>query len=259
MTDFAATMADAFADWVTSRVDVPFNPYAIDPTQMSWLTDLIPGIVVTSAGGFVPFQAEGLLHGLPFYYRERTGLASLSVGGPGAPHAYGPNPLWRAQEDVEELRGGRAWLDSLINLVQTLRPLEFRYEFAHREVTWSDRKPKNIDTVTFTPGNDNAPMTFKAARGSTPALAYERAATFEESAYLSGHGWSVDVQRRLHDAQVATMSSEPSAPDDRVWPDIHPTFAVTVPDTWRTIGPDGTPRIVTPWAPEKVEPSDDRA
>lgn len=235
----------------------PFNPYAVDPARMAWLAELVPGTVITSAGGFVPFQVEGLLHGLPFYYRERTGTASLSVGQPGAPHAYGPNPLWRAQEDVEELRGGPTWLDSFVNLVENLRPVEFWYEFPHREVTWSDRKPKDINTVTFTPGDDGSPMTFKAARGSTPAVAYERAATFEESAYLSMRGWSVDVQRRIHAAQVATMSRQPSAPDDRVWPDVHPTFAVTVPDAWRSIRPDGTTRIVTPWAPGTVGPSDD--
>lgn len=38
-----------------------------------------PNLTITSAGGAIPFQAEGVFEGYPFYFRYRGGRASLSV------------------------------------------------------------------------------------------------------------------------------------------------------------------------------------
>lgn len=47
----------------------------------SYLVQQAPFLTLISAGGMLPFQAEGFLHGFPFYFRYRHGRARLSVGG----------------------------------------------------------------------------------------------------------------------------------------------------------------------------------
>ena len=70
----------SFETWLKSDSSLNFDIYAQNPDEWIWLRKIIPNLVVSSAGGSCPFQAEGLLYGLPFYYRERNGWASLSVG-----------------------------------------------------------------------------------------------------------------------------------------------------------------------------------
>lgn len=40
-------------------------------------------VTITSCGGACPTQAEGTIHGLPFYFRSRHGSWSLQVTNPG--------------------------------------------------------------------------------------------------------------------------------------------------------------------------------
>lgn len=58
------------------------------------------GLIVTRAGGIVPFQAEGFIYDMPFYFRCRSGSVSLRVG----------------SNDGKPPYGGRGWYSSFLEL-----------------------------------------------------------------------------------------------------------------------------------------------
>jgi hypothetical protein len=221
--------------------ELGFDLYAQDINDWTWLSQLIPGIVVTSAGGIVPFQAEGLLHGLPFYYRERSGWASLSIAGANEPNAYGNTNLYHAGEEVEEFRSGPGWVSTLLNLVENLERSPFLYHFEGRDTqTTGEGDEMEVHTL-------NAPKTYWGW-GHTPEEAFED--TKEISSYLSEHGYSEDFQREMWDAKrIYPMHTND---DDRIFPDPEPVFAVFVPNSWR----DETGRIEVPMRMFVVDAND---
>lgn len=56
---------------------------------MARLEESVPGLVFTSYVGVHPVQAEGTLHSMPFYFRHRSGPATLNLGEPDGPPPYG--------------------------------------------------------------------------------------------------------------------------------------------------------------------------
>lgn len=199
-----------------------FDMYAQDLTQWEWLSCLIPGASLTSAGGVVPFQASGLLHGLPFYYRERHGTASLSVA-EAEESASGQQVLYRASEDVEEFRTGPEWIETLLNLVDRLEKAEFLWQFVGRRVSF--KTPKDLESM-YTSDEQEV----YAAWGHDPAAA--RVELMKESAVLARYGWSSETQARYR--ELCQIGLVPVNKDDRVYPSPEPVFEVRVPDAWRT-------------------------
>lgn len=59
------------------------------------------GLIVTSCGGMCPTQAEGTIHGNPFYFRARHGIWQLTVVEPGCDAVMPAN-----KEDVVLYRDG---------------------------------------------------------------------------------------------------------------------------------------------------------
>lgn len=65
-----------------------FDLHAQNIHDWEWLQEAVPTLIVSSAGGMLPFQAEGYLQGFPFYFRSEWGYASLSVSGDYAEKPY---------------------------------------------------------------------------------------------------------------------------------------------------------------------------
>src|SRR5690606_12004433 len=64
------------------RTFAPKSKAALPPQDLSkygYISAAIPGMVVHSAGGAVPFEAEGTLVGHEFYLRVRSGYATLTL------------------------------------------------------------------------------------------------------------------------------------------------------------------------------------
>ena len=80
---FYALLSDPNAD------PIQFDLYSQPLEAYSWAAEFIPGLVVASAGGKFPFQAEGLLlNQYPFYYRSEWGTSSIYIGHPDQPVPY---------------------------------------------------------------------------------------------------------------------------------------------------------------------------
>ena len=62
----------------------------------------IPGLLVDTAGGAFPFQAEGTLHGMPFYFRYRSGHATLKLSTPDQDEVSFFAPLYLAGQSFGE-------------------------------------------------------------------------------------------------------------------------------------------------------------
>jgi hypothetical protein len=239
--EFEQHLEKAFQEWIASDSELRFDMYAQDLADSKPLQELIPSLVVTSAGGICPFQAEGMLFGLSFYYRERGGWASLRLGQKAEDCYLTAESLFDAGEEVDEFRSGAVWLDTLINLIPKLEKTVFLYSFPYLTFPLGDFE----DLLTVEPGTDPTQISHYYVRAESAAEAFRIASTFEEDAWLTEKGCTSEMQRKWFEARVATMSQIPLKSDERVWPDPLPVFEVNVPEAWRR--EDG--RIMTPWAP----------
>lgn len=199
-----------FLAYLESDGEIEFDLYAQDPDDWAPLVAHIPGLVISSAGGFVPFQAEGLLHGLPFYFRERHDQASLQVG-----QADGDaftDFLFYAAMDSDDFRGMEDFPRYLIALVQKLERAPMLWKFPARKLKYEDGKWNGVSVTEETES--------QYGWGMTPEEGY--AATQKFSEFLGGYGWSEERQKAMRDAQQ--ISPVPVNQDDRVWPDPLPEF-----------------------------------
>lgn len=231
--DFDAKRKAAFMAYFKAAADGDdFNSmpgpslYGDDPGNWRDLSALIPTLLVTSAGGSCPYQAEGTLHGYDFYFRYRGGSASLEVASD--PDSLGS--LWYASRAhggrYDGTLGRQDFIDLMVVLVADLQPAPFLYEFSgykikvvHDEAADSgqpDDAPKTLHIETT-----DTPEIYRSW-GHTPREAIDRFA--EPSAYLTEHGWSEESQRQAVDAQ--RLDPTPLNTDNRTYPSETPRFEV---------------------------------
>lgn len=179
-----------------------------------------PTLDITSAGGICPFQAEGTLRGVPFYFRFRHSFAELRIQG-----ADWFKPLYMAggeygelctlepdaeTEDVGWLHGEE--FDELLGkLIQRLERAPVLWEFPGIE----PNRVGNIEAGT--------PTTY-GAWGSTAEQAW--AAMHKPSQYLRSKG--IDDAVQAQHLAARNMSPITVTVDDRVFPNPDP-FAATQP------------------------------
>lgn len=225
--EFEQAMKESFLDWLDGAggEDIPFDMWAVDPSDYRDLQSYVPSLVVASAGGMCPFQAEGLLFNLNFYYRERHGYASLTLA-PTQSDCYDVSAsLYTAGMEVEEFRDGSFWVETLFTLIPKLERSKFRYSFPHKRVKFTDEH----DVWSAYIDLEDDFSTHRSGWGMTPEEGWEAATKFEVDSYLEEHGWSPAQQRFHHDLILATMLPEPLEVDDREWPEPEPKFEVKFP------------------------------
>jgi len=193
-----------------------FDLYAQDPNDWSELTKLIPGIMITSAGGIVPFQAEGTLHGFPFYYRDRHGVAELRVGAVGSTdHILPAGALYSASVETPEFEGADHFVKNLYHLVPELKKAPFLYRFPGHKATFL-----NDGNWGYT--IDRSSVEEALGWGHSLEEAYVNSST--PSTYLAEKGFSLEAQRKLWiDREVDTR---PLNRDERAYPPVTPDFRV---------------------------------
>lgn len=252
--EFDEKQEKALMAFLNGEIDADdFDMYARDPQDFAALSAVVPGLVVTSAGGIVPFQAEGTIQGHPFYYRERHGWAELRIGGE---HANGStddhvlSPHWIAQEQVEEFRTGPSWADSLVNLVPRLERGTFLFEFPCARIVYDDEN----DLSTGRIDESTRGLMSTNVRGFDEQDAIARYTTFELSPWLAQKGIDEQKQRLSHQLRVDAFVPKAVSPDTRVFPEDFPDFRIVLPPeamlVWDEL--NGYHRIITPWAPEQV-------
>lgn len=227
--EFQHKKREAFISYLESgdEEEVEFDLYSQNVDSWLWLQELIPGIVVSSAGGIAPFEAQGLLHGHPFYYRDRHGYASLSIGALDGEAPYlGDTTLYGASSETEEFAGGESFVKNLLKLVPKLERTPFPYEFQGRKIEWGDGGIQARDYRAVEGEFDDFPM---VGWGYFPEEAFQELA--KPSEYLLSRGWTEDIQREIY--ELRAFSPKPVKTDERKYPEVDPPFVVNSPDTLR--------------------------
>jgi len=230
--------------------DLDFDMYARDIADFAWLKEFIPEIIIYSAGGLCPFQAEGYLGEYTFYYRERGGFASLSLA-MSKEDCYGASDnLYRSSIEVEEFREGPGWFSTLMNLIEKLERNSYLYQFQRDEVDYgTNNNPDDIKKKLDEEG--------EVVHGSTPAWGFTAEEAFEKAArleYLSNFftnrtkydeelkkyvpapelNWTEEqIAKYVELANVQFIVREERSSKERVYPEIDPVFEVKVPEMWR--------------------------
>lgn len=188
-----------------------FNIYKQDPERWRFLTEKIPGLVITSAGGVLPYQAEGTLHGLPFYFRcrhENASIRLVEVGG----NAISGEPLYIANMDAPHMINDEKFAEIMVELISKLRRSEFRWEFMGRKV--------NVDKGLKITQTDEEEISY--GWGYTPEEGFRE--TQVHSTYLLERGFTPEIQDELWRARQ--LNPTPVNSDNRNWPDPEPKFEV---------------------------------
>lgn len=209
-----------------------FNVFAQDLNDWAWLSECVPGLVLSSAGGFGNLQAEGLYYGHPWYYSESDGYATLRVAQLHADNAYLPEgTLYTSHEEVENWRKGPGWISSLINLFENLEKAPCLYRFPAKEIGFKeDREPRSPGEplrVEYILATDRD--THKVGWGHSPEEAYEDTKKIFE--HLLSNGWTEEVQSRMWELQ--RIQRTPINSDERDFSTLPASFEVRVPEVWR--------------------------
>lgn len=222
--EFEENMRKSFLDYLENGdLEIGYDPYAQELGDWDWLEKMVPGLVISSAGGLCPFQAEGLLQGYPFYYRERHGDAELRLAPKDTTgHYLLYESLWSSTEEVEEFRNGPDWVGTLLRLIEKLEKTPYLYEFPAKKLEFSD--PSDHRTAFAT---DEMETVF--GWGHSVDEAWNDAQ--KPSEYLLSRGWSIDDLK--HEWDLRDPSPVPLHLDQRFYPESFPNFEVKVPEAWR--------------------------
>lgn len=234
-SEFEKAKEEAFLEYmkISEEIDslaeeTRFDLYSQDIKKWEWMQEFIPEIVVISAGGLLPFQAEGYIKDLFFYYRERGGVASLRLSDSmDKSYSYGSS-LYSSSLEVEEFRSGSGWIETFFNLYEKLEKTRKLYNFETNQVRLnSDGKP-------YLTGEKST----KVEWGYTSDEAYNEIIKHQDSEETI-QVW-VDYRRfsrenyleyiRLEDVQNKVLNIEY---EDKEYPEIEPVFKVIAPETWR--------------------------
>lgn len=124
---------DAFYAFLENPELFPdFDLHAQNIHDWAFLKEAVPTLIISSAGGMLPFQAEGYLHGFPFYMRSEWGYAKLNVSGDPAVKPYMRDEVFFTStfNYSEDLVGfnERLWFPvHLLMLIDMLERAPFRY------------------------------------------------------------------------------------------------------------------------------------
>lgn len=228
--------------------EIEFDMYARDIADFAWLKEFIPGIVIYSAGGVCPFQAEGYLDGFNFYYRERGGVASIQLANSKNECYDLATALYTADIEVEEFREGLGWFSTLMNLIEKLEKPPYRYSFQKNAI---DYGPDGNTPTKKLDENGNVIHTDFPGWGFTVEEAFENASNaIEGMRERFCNRTKVDPETRgivpdpennrsneQFDEYVKMINLQPIVVEvegiDRAYPEKEPVFEIKVPEIWR--------------------------
>lgn len=188
-----------------------FDMYRQDPDDWKDLSDAIPGLVITSAGGIMPYQAQGTLHGHPFYFRcrgEHASLRLVEVDG----DAVADNPLYSAGVPTDYMIDTDGFIELMKRLVPQLKRAPFRWEFEGKKVT--------VDSEFTVLSSEETEISY--GWGNTPEEGFID--TKQHSEYLTDKGFTTEIQNKLWAARE--LNPIPVNSDNRNWPAVEPVFIV---------------------------------
>lgn len=217
MEDFDKQKKKAFLEYLQNPDSgLDFDLFAQDINKWAWLDEFIPGIIITSAGGSMPFQAEGTLLGYPFYYRSEHYYAEIRIGAMDGDKPYlRESALYSARIENEHYLGGETFVKDLTRLIPLLEKAPFLYRFPCKEIKWAE------GFASFEVLDQD---TTEAGWGHTPEEAYAWAQKTDEWIRTKSETW---YRMMPYAFEAREVSRIPVNQDTRVYPDVKPDFRVT--------------------------------
>lgn len=233
-----------------------FDIRAQDINDWAWVQEFVPELIIYSAGGQVPFQAEGFIQGLPFYFRTEDGYASLRVSDSKSTLFPPINALYSSHMDIDNKSlTGSEWVSYLFTLIEKLEKTEKLYYFKSNAINYDATEEKFGLAVKKDRELTKYDRTGIPGWGHTADQAFEEAKKFisismhyahcEKTKFVKNENggyeeipdddrnWSEEkfaYYVELNDLQPIIVDIQG---DDRVYPSPEPVFEVNVPETWR--------------------------
>lgn len=176
-----------------------------------------PTVELSYVGGLEPFQAEGFLNGFPFYFRERGGFCSLTIGEEEGT-AFGEDVLYSAKVKSSEISrfdvsgeselspDERFFYSLFIPLVSMLQPALFLYAFKGLSLPVDGTISPRFGEVEVYYGE-----------GATPVDGYRQAIVHMKNRYQG-----TDIFE--HVEGLMKLEPVPLNVDARSWPEVPPGF-----------------------------------
>lgn len=219
--EFHEQMMDAFMALVDAsdedQENIKFDLYARPLHAFEWAQEYVPGLIVYSAGGMLPFQAEGLINGYPFYYRSEWGSCNIKIGRLEDTVPYLPEEsYWYAYDNEFEGDTAESFIEALTRLLPKIERQQNIYKF---EVLATNYVGENGSWQWEINPNETTTV---IGWGYTAEEAFIYAS--KPSKYLEEKGFSVENQREHWVAQQP--NPVPVYVTQREWPDVEPVFEV---------------------------------
>lgn len=229
-----------------------FDIRAQDVNDWAWVQEFVPELIIYSAGGQLPFQAEGFIKGFPFYFRTEDGYAALRVSDSKETLFPIVDALYSATIEIEnEGLTGKEWVSHLFTLIEKLEKTEKLYFFQTNKVDFGD----DGNTLTGAKTDENGKIV-KDSHCVWANSADEAWSKLDYRKYIKDHFgtnhyghlkdtnyeiwasyekrlWSnemIDNFVKYSDIQPIVVKVEG---DDRNYPNPEPSFEVDVPELWR--------------------------
>jgi hypothetical protein len=202
-----------FEAWLKKGRTTQFNPVIKERDDWKFLEKVIPGLQIVTADGFAPFQAEGFIHELPFYFRLRHGTVMLQVGQLSGDAVNG-HILYsvNVMSKLPETHGGFATL--MLELVPNLEKMPFQWKFSSNvievEEDWS-AKTNGYKTTLY-------------GWGHTP----EEALEYVKQDLGSRFNYDCTPEMRENIWRLRDVNPTPLNEDNRIKPFIEPIFTVNI-------------------------------
>ena len=118
-----------------------FDMYACDINDFSWLKSFVPDIIVHSAGGIFPFQAEGYLGDMSFYFRAEDNYASLTVSDSGENVFSYHDALYYSRIELTHFSSSgsleKDWISYLLTTIEKLEKTPLLYYFEMNKIDFN--------------------------------------------------------------------------------------------------------------------------
>lgn len=214
--EFHEDVLDSLFDFIDGGGDVGdidniFDIRAQHIQEWDDLKEVIPSILVSSAGGFLPFEMRGWVCSLPFYIRSEWGEAELRIAADEGDIFRGPL-LWTSTTTTPEEMDRPQLISVISSLFSKLEVAPFLWGFTGRKVEFVDA-PDSEDKLPIATSEED----IYYAWGKTPEGAWKQLRA--PNLYLLDDLSFWENIKRLEDIQP-----DPVVVDDRVIPDAPDWF-----------------------------------
>lgn len=246
---------DAFASLMDNKQEY-FDMYACDVNDFAWLKSFVPDLIIHSAGGMFPFQAEGYLGDMSFYFRTEDNYASLTVSNSRDTVFSCSEALYTSRIELTDFSSSdtleKDWVSYLLTSIDRLERNPLLYFFETNKIDFDTKKGQfGLDIARDGKGNILTEETAGWGFSVNEAFSNLSGIDYYRSLYCVNHYddmknsfpemweransklWS--EEKLQHYFKLLDIRPQVTRVEglDRKYPDTDPDFTVNVPEIWR--------------------------